>query len=351
MLLMIKRLKWIFWLALMAWLAGCGGTPQVESPTPGISPEVIPTSTSEPTPIPTPTPLPATAVLWAPPEADQVLVQAIQETISQSATEVGMRFQVQPALSLDFINAERVQWVVALAPAVGLNDLVIAAPQTRFLAVGVQGLAAAPNLSVISAMENGDDQQGFMAGYLAAVMTPDWRVGVIGIADSEAGQLARRSFLTGAKFFCGFCSPTYPPYHEYPLYVQVNGAATAAEWQSAADLLLQKNVETIFIVPGAGDENLMRYLASSGVGMIGTAPPPDDLRDAWVATLGYHPLEAFHNFWPEFVAGSAGGAISVPLSLSDIHYGRLSPGQVVLVEKMLAEVESGYIQLIGPNIP
>jgi hypothetical protein len=348
---MIKRLRWIFWLALLVGLAGCGGTPPVEIPTPGISPEAIPTALPEPTPIPTPTPLPATAVLWAPPEVDQILVQAIQERVSQSATDAGMRFQVLPVLSLDQINTDDVRWVIALASAAGLNDLVLAAPQTRFLAVGVQGLTAAPNLSVISAIENGDDQQGFMAGYLAAVMTTDWRVGVISIADSEAGQLARRSFITGAKFFCGFCSPTYPPYHEYPLYVQLNGAATAAEWQSAAELLLQKNVETIYVVPGAGDENLLRYLASSGVGLIGTAPPPDDLQGAWVATLGYQPLNAFYNFWPEFVVGSDGRAIDVPLSLSDIQYSRLSPGQGGLVEKMLAEVQSGYIQLVGPNIP
>jgi len=348
---MIKRWKWLFWLALMVLLAGCGGTPQMEIPTPSISPEASPTSLPEPTEIPTPTALPPTAVLWAPPEADQNLVQAIQETVSQSATEAGMRFQVHPALSLDLINTEDVQWVIALPPAVGLNDLVMATPHVRYLAIGVEGQVAAPNLSVIVATENGHDQQGFMAGYLAAVMTPDWRVGVISIADSEAGQLARRSFITGAKFFCGFCSPTYPPYQEYPLYVQMNGAATLAEWQAAADLLLQKNVETIFVVSGAGDENLLRYLASSSIHLIGTASPPDDLRETWVATLGYHPLDAFQKFWPEFLAGTDGRTVTIPLSLFDINSNWISPGQVGLVEKMLLEVQSGYIQLIGPNIP
>ena len=333
-------------------LASCGGTPASESPPPTIiSPGAEPTPLPEPTTIPTATALPATAVLWAPPEADQTLVQKIQETISQSATEVGMRFQVHIALSLDLINAEDVQWVIALAPAVGLNDLVIATPQVRYLAIGVEGLNAAPNLSVIAAAGDAPDQQGFIAGYLAAVTTPDWRIGVISIADTEAGQLARRSFITGAKFFCGFCSPTYPPFHEYPLYVHLNGAAAAAEWQAAADLLLQKNVEVIFIAPGAGDENLLRYLASSEIRIMGAASPPDDLLIAWVATLGYQPLDAFTTFWPEFVAGSGGRTVSVPLSLSDVNFNWVSPGQLHLVEDMLAEVQSGYIQLIGDNIP
>lgn len=347
----MKTLKFIVWFLIVFLLAGCGGSSESPEPTVVISPEASPTPLPEPTAIPTATALPSTVVLWAPPESDQALVESIQTAIMQSATDAGMRFQVQPTLSVDVIALENIRWVVALAPAPGLNDLVVTTPQVRYLALGVKGLTAAPNLSVIATGGESMDQQGFMAGYMSAAITPDWRVGVISIADSEAGQVARRSFLTGAKFFCGFCSPTYPPFHQYPLYVQLNVTASAAEWQAAADLLLQKNVETVFIVPGAGDENLLRYLANAGVNLIGGGTAPDDLTGFWVATLGHQPLQTFFEFWPDFVSGIDGQSISLPLSISNVNQHWISPGQLRLIEEMLEDVKSGYIQLVGENIP
>ncbi len=345
---MFKR---VIWIAVVLFLVGCGGNSETPEPTLVISLEVSPTPLPGPTEIPTPTPLPPTAVLWASPEADQGLVSSIQEIISQSATAAGMRFQVHPSLSLELIASENIQWAVVLPPAPGLNEMIVAAPQVRFLALGLDGLNPAPNLSAISSSGNNPDQQSFMAGYMAAAITPDWRIGVISIADSDYGQIARRSFLTGAKFFCGFCSPTYPPFYEYPLYVQMNGASAAAEWQAAADLLLQKNVKTIYVVPGAGDENLLRYLANAGVSLIGGTPPPSDLTGFWVATLGYQPLQGFNDFWPEFASGVDGQVKSIPLSIGDVNTALITPGQLRLVEEMFSDVKSGYIQLIGENIP
>lgn len=332
-------------------LAGCGAGEENAEPLHIITPEASITPPPEPTEIPTPTALPLGAVLWVPPEADQALATAIQETIAQSAAAAGMRFQVLPTLSPDMIVTDNIRWVVALAPAPGLNELISSAPQVRFLALGIEGLTPAPNLSVIASGGDVSDQQGFVAGYLAAVITPDWRVGVISVADTETGQIARRSFLTGAKFFCGFCSPTYPPYHEYPLYVQLNGTASSAEWQSAADILLQRSVETVYVVPGAGDENLLRYLAAAGVYLIGGIEPPEDISASWVVTLGPQPAQAFDEFWLEFVSGTDGQMVPIPLSIDQVNDNLISPGQLHLVEEILAEIQSGYVQLVGENIP
>ncbi len=346
----MKRVQRVVWAAIVLVIAGCSVVGTATDPT-EIPVQPTPTFSPTATVVPTATSLPPVGVLLAPPEADPEMVAALQARLSQSIPEAGLRFQLRPTLSSETIASENVHWVIALPPAPGLGEIVASSPEARFLAVGVEGLEPAPNLSVIGAGGERLDQQGFLAGYLAALITPDWRVGVISVADSEAGQLARRSFITGAKFYCGFCSPTYPPFYEYPLYVQLDASADAAEWQAAADFLLHRGVMTIYVVPGAGDDALLDYLARSGVNLIGGDAPPEIVRDAWVATLGFSALEAFSIFWPEFAAGVDGQSVSVPLSISDINANLLSQGKLRLLEEMLDEVQAGMIELIGRNIP
>ena len=346
----MKIAQQILLISLLMVIAGCSGADPTPAPTE--IPEVeIPTPEPTVTDIPTATALPPVGVLLASPEANPQIVEILQAELAQSIPEVGLRFQVRPSLTVDAITAEDIGWVIALPPAPDLANLVSSSPGTRFLAVGIEGLEPAPNLSVIGSGADRFDQQGFLAGYMSAMITPDWRIGVISVADSEVGQLARKSFITGAKYYCGFCSPTYPPYYEYPLYVQLNTGATADEWQAAADFLLQRGVLTVYVVSGAGNDVLLKYLALSNVQIIGGDTPPDDIREAWVAILGFSVLDAFYTFWPEFVAGADGQVVSVPLSISDINANILSPGKQRLVEEILIEVQEGSIELIGRNIP
>jgi len=334
----------------MLLLAGCSAAGSVSYPT-ETSIAVTPTSPPTATIVPTATSLPPVGVLLASPDADPEMVDALQDSLSQSIPEAGLRFQVHPSLNIETVVTEDIDWVIALSPAPGLGNLIASLPDVRFLAVGVKGLESAPNLSVIGAGGERLDQQGFIAGYMAALITPDWRVGIISIADSEAGQLARRSFITGAKFYCGFCSPTYPPFFEYPLYSQLNASADAAEWQAAADFLIQRGVSTVYVMPGAGDQTLLGYLTQSDVNIIGGEIPPENVLESWVATLGFSNLEAFYPFWPEFIDGVDGQSISVSLGLSNVNPSLLSPGKQRLVEEMLVDVQAGYIELLGRNVP
>jgi len=316
------------------------GSTETATSTPEETPTALPTETLEPTA----TAMPAVGILLAPPGADRELVDLLQAFLAGFTADSGTRFQVLPSLSVDTFASADVRWVVALPPAENLNELVAASAQTRFLTVGVQGLDSAPNLSMIAPDGSRLDHQGFVAGYIAAIITSDWRVAVISTADSDTGLEARNAFLTGVEFFCGMCAPTYPPFIEYPLYVEVD----AAEWQAAADILLSRSVETVYVVPGAGDENLLRYLASSGVKIIGGTAHPEDIDDSWVATLDFSSSQAFLEFWPDFITGQDGQTVDVPLSMTDINDDLLSIGRQRLVREVIADVLAGYIDL-GTN--
>ncbi|MEN8173761.1 MAG: hypothetical protein ABFS03_12900, partial [Chloroflexota bacterium] len=215
---MKKTYLWFLYITMLLALSACStmATDTVPTLTPAETSTAVPT----PTAAPTPTEKPALGILLAPPDADQALADIVQAVLADSSTDSGIRFQVLPSLDVDSFEQDVIRWVVALSPAPNLDHLGTAAPQTSFLAVGIPGLNPAPNLSIIAPGDSSHSQQSFIAGYIAALITPEWHVGVISISDSAEGQDARNAFLTGAEYYCGMCAPTYPPYFNYPLYVE-----------------------------------------------------------------------------------------------------------------------------------
>lgn len=346
------RLRLYIISVLLVWLVGSCTTstsqpteipPTVASPSPTGMDESTPVSIS---PNPTDTPeLPPLGILLVSPNAEPVLVEELRLLASAWAEDTGLRFQVREALSENDFAADDIRWVVAIAPAVDLADLALNAPETRFLAVGGSGLEASSNLSVILSEAANASQQGFMAGYIAALITPDWRVGVVSLAENEAGAAARDGFIAGAIYFCGLCRQESPPYFDYPLFVELTAEASSSQWQSAANILLTKGVETIYIVPGAGDEALLQYLAQSDVELIGDwTELPDAVAEHWVVSLRFDTLQTIQEHWSDFVSGVDGVSIQVPLTLSDPNPELLSPGRQHLAEKILEDVLAGYIE-------
>jgi hypothetical protein len=343
---MVARLQVVAAVLVLSFiLAGCGvelqGNPPIFTELPA------PTSTATPTPLPTPTltPLPPAGVLWAPPGGDRQLESEIQSRLSQWIPEAGYRFQVRPELNPGSLEGDDIQLVVGLAPNPELGEIARRYPAIRFLSVGIQGLEPGPNLSTIGAGGNRLDYQGFIAGYMAAMITPDWRVGVIGYTDNEDTVAARQAFYTGVKFYCGLCRSTYPPYYEYPMFFELGSEADTLGWQAAADYMIQRAVETVYVVPGAGDEAMLRHLAEAEVNIIAGVSPITDLSDHWVASLRFDLLESFIEHWPEFLAGSSPVDREIPIQIMDVNPDLLSPGKLRLVQTTMEEVLAGRVDL------
>jgi hypothetical protein len=300
----------------------------------------VPTGTPEPEPAPTSSP--SRVILLVPPENRSPYAQDLQPILAELAGDAGLDFEARTSLGAGDLDPN-LRVVVALAPSGGLADLAAAAPQTQFLAIGIAGLEPGANLSAIGGQETEARQQGFLAGYIAAVVTPEWRVGAIGISDTTAGVAARQGFLNGVVYFCGLCRQTYPPFNTYPMYVEAPDGASPAEWQSAADTLKAQAVQTVFLVPGAGDESLVSYLAQAGINLIGNAPPPAAFKGHWIASVRSDFISAFHQVWPDLLAGKGGARLAPALEISDVNSNLLSPGRQRLVEEFITELEAGFI--------
>ena len=306
------------------------GATQTLSPT--VTATIAPTETIEP----------AHMLLVAPDEASLPQRAELEATLKELATTAGLGFEVSPVLTPANLTPG-LKLVVVLPPDPGLAGLTEAAPDTQFLAIGVPGLTPGANLSLISPGGFPADEMGFLAGYLSAVVTPEWRVGMVGVSDTEPGVQTRQGFLNGVEFFCGLCQQTYTPFYTYPMYVELPAAANPTEWQAAADVLVDKAVRTAFIAPGAGDEALLAYLAGAGVQLIGTSSPPPDAQDQWIASITPDIISPLIAIWPELLAGNGGLSRPASLTIGDINPELFSSGRQRLVEKMVESIASGVI--------
>lgn len=332
-------------LICLGWyLSACGAATGTTPPAITPSPSLTPIPTPLPTVTPTATSLPPTVVLLAPPGADQALITSLQTDLSDIITASGLRLQFRDGLSTDDL-APNVKLVLALPPDPGLAQMAASAPATRFLAIGIPGLEASPNLTVISSADDRPDQQGFIAGVIAAMLSPDWRVGMISISDTVPGKAARTGFLNGVEYFCGLCRPAHPPFYEYPLYIELPSTAASAEWQEAANYMADHDALTVYVPPGAGDESTLSTLAQAGITIIGSGVPPQAARSTWALSLAIDPLPVIREQVRGLLEGSIAGGqtVTVPITFTQVDPNLFTPGKQRLAGQILSDLQQGYI--------
>lgn len=334
-------------ISLAAILSGCNLQTHIPAPTPALE-EVTPDVETPAQPSPqavepaTPTAAAKRLILLSPSGSDPAKALEIQTVLSELTAQDGLEFETLTELQkLDL--PEDVQVMVILAPDPGLANLAAANPQSQFLGIGIEGVSAGSNLSLIGPTASRADQQGFLAGYLASVITPDWRVGAISRAGSVEGNSARLGFRNGAVFFCGLCRPAFPPFVQYPLTIELPGGADQATMQAAADQLISNAVKTVYLASGVEEPFLVDYLINAGLNIIGSATPTDAHRPHWIASIQANQAEALRQFWTELLSANGGQVIETPLVLTDVNPDLFSEGRQRLVERMIDDLMSGYI--------
>src|SRR5512136_1045927 len=89
----------------------------------------------------TPTPLPPLVILIVPQGSDQTLAGELETSMRGLSSTGGMRFQVRPSLTATELTTD-IAIVAAISPDPGLAALAQAAPETQFVAVGINGIIA-----------------------------------------------------------------------------------------------------------------------------------------------------------------------------------------------------------------
>ena len=318
-------------------LAACGGseTPAVVIDTP------IPTETQVNAPILTATPTIPLAVLVLPADMDTETSNLYQTTVYDLTQASGMRFQVRNMFSSSDIEPG-LKVVIVFPPDPGIVEIAASAPDVQFLVINIPGISAGGNISVL-----GDNSQSniaaFLAGYTAAMLTDDYRTGMLMPRDNNDAIQSFNAFANGQKFFCGLCRSFYFYQQAAPAFIDIGADEDVNNYGAYADVLMQQyRIDTIFIHPEIQTQDLISYIGTTGTLMIGTTSP-EQIPAGWIMTIQPDTIQAIQSAWPQLLAGQGGLTVQSPLGLSDVDPGILSPGKQQDVQNTLEALQKGLI--------
>ncbi len=331
----------ILFVVTLAIVSACGNNAQ---PTAATS-APIPVDTLTPSPVLTATATIPLAVLIVPTDLDQDTSNLYQKTVYDLAQGSGMRFQVRNEFSAADLEPG-LKVVIAVSTDPGIAALAAAAPNVQFLAINIPNIPAGGNISVLG-NNSQNDVAAFLAGYTAALITDDYRIGMMIPKDNADAVRALNAYASGMTYYCGVCRPFYYLPWTFPQYVEIPAEEDKKNYNAYADiLLLQFKVRTIFIYPDVYTEDLGTYIGTTGTSLIGTVSPAQ--RPAgWVMTIQPDVIKAIQNAWPQLINGQGGVVVQSPLGLADIDPSLLSVGKQRLVEQTLHDLELGFINIGG----
>ena len=339
-------LSWIFCLGYILLISACSAPTETETIPSATSTVVSENAVVVPTPTETqaitPANPPVSVILLTPPDVDPQLALDVETALAELTAEDNMELQVLSDLLTEEFG-DHVRLVVVLPPDPGVIDLAAKFPDTQFLAIAIPGIEGGENLSVIGYLGGRPDQQGFIAGYLAATITPAWRVAVISTEDTGSGAAAKGGFLNGAIFLCGLCRPSSAPFVEYPQFYDLTIGAGQEEQMAAVNYLGENAVRTVYVYPEVSDTGLLESLAESGIVLIGGVNPPDSVKKQWAATIVPDWVTPLRSIWPTLMAGRGGIQQEASIMIVDRNLDVFSLGRQRFVEQTLQDLSDDYI--------
>lgn len=319
-------------LILLVACSGSGDNGQA-SATPTLDRAIMPSAS--------PTPAPDLVYLVRGGGTTERVAARVENTITTLSAAAGNEFIVLPELSDSDLELNA-KVVFIFPPDPGLSDMVARYPAVQFVAIGIHDLSEAGNLTRIGPDGFVVDQVGFIAGVLAAAVTPDWRVGAVSVQNSGEELASNLAFQNGAMFYCGLCRPAYPPFRSYPTGVEASSSEISAG-QGAFATLTNLDVDTIFLSPELSAAASAEMLESTGLSYIGSESPGENLGEKWIATVRAAPELAIAEIWDRVWIGEGGGTLAMPVIIEDINPERLTPGREAWVREVLQDLIDGYI--------
>lgn len=303
-------------------------------------------NSTEPTDLPTeipqatqpPTPLPGTALFYVSPDSDPQLAAEARQIFQNYASEQQLNFEEAASLSVENMTPQT-ELLLLIGPYQGLAELAAAAPQARIIAIGSGQQVEASNLQSLTLSTLADEQTAFIAGYIAALSTEDWRIGLIYTPEDI---LLAEAFIAGMKFFCGSCKPVAPPYTDYP---QIEQITDAQNWQPAADMLFSQFAKTVYLTPQLESPAIQEYFFNRDILLVGSRLSDPRFGEGWLASVSADSLSTLRQQLPLALAGLPLETEASPLTLSEINPSYLSEARLRDVQQVIDDLLVGFIAL------
>jgi basic membrane lipoprotein Med (substrate-binding protein (PBP1-ABC) superfamily) len=317
--------------------AGCGSGPgPAPTETALVEPSrVIPQSTLTATSAPD-------TVLVAKPSGDEISTSySISEQIAELAAASGLVVQEIEIETVAEALTPEVRLVILLKPHDGIIELASAHPEIGFIVNGV--VENAPdNVYQLRPHKDRFNQSGFLAGYLAALVTPDYRIGGLALAGDGRENAALQGFLNGVVFYCGLCRSVYPPYANYPQSAVVS-TTDPSEVLRAIRSLSDQGVTTVYLSPALSNEAVFNAIGTNGLRLIGNVAPIGEPGENWIATVSPDIQAAIGGAWQAWINAETEQVIEAPMVIYDSNPEILSPGKLEFMQTVIDDLASGRI--------
>lgn len=335
------RVKYFLFTVLLGiLLSACGGA-ATETLAP---PTAAPTITALPTVTMIPTQSTPLAILVLSADMEKTTSDLYQKTVYDLAQQSGFRFQIRNTLSPADLTDPTLKVVIVLPPDPGIASLAPTAPNVQFLAVNIPNLTAGGNLSILA----GDSQvefAAFLAGYVGAMITDEYLIGMIIPKDNPEAQRAYNAFVNGRTYYCGLCR-TFLIYElGYPQFLEVPAEEDPSGYANV--LINDRKVSTLYIYPSLAEEEFLSYIGTQGVFLIGTSMPKPR-PGGWVMTIRPDTIKAIQLAWANLAAGQGGVNVQSPLGIADADPSILTPGKLRLAQETLNALIAGRILPTSP---
>lgn len=318
-------------------LNGCGASSARDStPT-----ETVLSSTSEitqPQVTHTPTSSPATIAIYVNSDVDsEKLAGLTLPVLEELATSAGLQIDQLEELAPPTLKPGT-QIVVLIGVPSSASDLIQNNPEIQFLLIGESDIEPDANVSTIGSGGLPRYEQSFLAGYIAALIAPEWRAGMM-MTENEPTELAD-TFQRGVKFYCGLCRQVFPPFYDYPIVeiVEVGGI------EQAFQALSGFSVDTVYVSEGVITETGgIEEGGALTIKVIGAAPPFETRRSNWMVTIQFDLESPIKSVWADLLDGSGGKELPISFYLTDVNDELLSPGKFDHANQVISDVVAGYI--------
>lgn len=282
-------------------------------------------------------------VLWA--GAGSAHNEVLSERLSAFAQANGYTFESHERIEPGQITPS-VKVLVATVEAKQIEDLNQQIPGLQIVAVDANGLTPGwVNVHAVTSEGGTPEQRAFLAGYALALTTTDFRVGAITQSGNDLGNRTRDSFVTGVRYFCGLCSARYMPVNYYPFTAEVTAPLNPEDWQAAVDSLLELAVTAMFVQPEISSLDLMTYLASKNITVIGVEGQAGlEAAGKVVGVLGSDLYASVLSAVSGLLAGEEIGSNTGSLELTQINRDLMSDGRHILFERIREDLLNGLIK-------
>lgn len=332
---------WVFVL-LVVLITSCSSNNATPTPAPSSpSPETAVPAATDVLVSPTPT-LEDGRVILVTGEAPEPRLLDLTTTALQTLVDgSGLRLLTQTTLLPEDITPG-VRVVVVLKESVDVSAVAAGAPDVQFVGIGTNGATASSNVSILGDATADQERLSFMAGYLSALISTDYKIAALVASGSDMGAVAADAYIVGARFYCGLCQPKYPPYGTFPKWESFAAGSGSDAWQPLVDALVNSGVEILYLQASVLSPELLTYLAELGIKVISDGAP-DMMRTQWVATLTLDPSSSLEAVWPDLISGVGGHQLPLSVDLVDLDNGLVSEGRYRLFEEVVADLEAGLV--------